>query len=252
MITKSELKYYNSLLQKKFRNLENKFFAEGKKVVLEGLKSHYQAEIIFITQNFVQKEEEFIRLLKTFNTRIVKLKSNDFKKISDTRTPEGVAAVFEIKRSKMSLSPLQDSILIYIEDISDPGNLGTIIRNCDWFGVENIFLSKKSAEIFNPKVIRASMGSVFHINVFDDVHIKDIGYLKESGYKFICADIEGENIFTVGKKDKIMLFLSNESKGPSNELLSLMDDKVTIPGKGKAESLNVASASAILLAELTK
>ena len=252
MITKSELKYYNSLLQKKFRNLENKFIAEGKKVVLEGLKSSYQAEIIFITQNFLQKEEEFIRLLKTFDTRIVKLKSTDFKKISETRTPEGVAAVFGNKRSELNLSSLRESILIYIENISDPGNLGTIIRNCDWFGVENIFLSKESAEIFNPKVIRASMGSVFHINVFEDVHIKDIGNLKETGYKFICADIDGENIFKARKRDKIILFLSNESKGPSNELLSLMDGKVTIPGKGKAESLNVASASAVLLAELTK
>jgi RNA methyltransferase, TrmH family len=252
MITKSELKYYNSLLQKKFRNLENKFLAEGKKVVLEGLKSSYQAEIIFITQKFVQKEEEYIRLLKTFNTRIVKLKSIDFKRISETRTPEGIAAVFENKKSELNFSSLRDSILIYIEDISDPGNLGTIIRNCDWFGVKNILLSKKSAETFNPKVIRASMGSVFHLNVFEDVDIKDIEFFKESGYKYICADIEGENIFNAGKNDKIILFLSNESKGPSNELLSLMDGKVTIPGKGKAESLNVASASAVLLAELTK
>jgi TrmH family RNA methyltransferase len=96
------------------------------------------------------------------------------------------------------------------------------------------------------------MGSVFHLNIFEDITLKEISHLKNAGYKFICSDIEGKNIFDFNWNDKIILFLSNESKGPSQELLSITDHKITIPRKGKAESLNVASASAVILAALTE
>ncbi|MFB3055765.1 MAG: TrmH family RNA methyltransferase, partial [Ignavibacteriaceae bacterium] len=127
----------------------------------------------------------------------------------------------------------------------------TIFRNCDWFGINNILLSKESAEMYNPRVLRASMGSVFHLNIFEDITLKEILLLKKSGYSFICSDIDGKNVFDFKWNYKIILFLSNESKGPSQELLSITDHKITIPRKGKAESLNVASASAIMLAVLT-
>jgi len=113
-------------------------------------------------------------------------------------------------------------------------------------------LSKESAEMYNPKVLRASMGSVFHLNIFADITLKEITDLKKSGYAFICSDTEGKDVFDFSWNDKIILFLSNESKGPSQELLSLTDHKITIPRMGKAESLNVASASAVILAALTK
>jgi TrmH family RNA methyltransferase len=105
--------------------------------------------------------------------------------------------------------------------------------------------------MYNPKVLRASMGSVFHLNIFEDITLKEIKRLKNSGYSFVCSDTEGKNVFDFKWNDKIILFLSNESKGPSQELLSITDYKITIPRKGKAESLNVASASAIMLAVLT-
>ncbi|UCH64971.1 MAG: RNA methyltransferase [Ignavibacterium sp.] len=252
MITKNELKYYNSLLQKKFRKLENKFICEGKKVVLECLESSYQSEIIFITQKFLEKEEEYINNLKSFETRIVKLKSIDFRKVSDTRAPEGVAGVFFFENKKPDLSDISDPIIIYLEDISDPGNLGTIMRNCDWFGIKNIFLSPDSAEIYNPKVIRASTGSIFHINIFEEMLLDNILILKKSGYKFVCADIKGESVYNFKVPQQSILFLANESSGPSENLLSKSDEVISIPGRGKAESLNVSSASAILLSELTK
>ena len=252
MITKNELKYYNSLLQKKFRKLENKFLCEGKKVVLECWGSGYTNEIIFVTQKFVEKETDYFQKLKSFGTRIVKLKSIDFGKISDTRAPEGVAGVFHIENKNLNINDIHDPILIYLEDISDPGNLGTVIRNCDWFGIKNIFLSAGSAEMYNPKVIRASMGSIFHENVYENILIDDILTLKNSGYNCICSDMKGESVFNFKKPERLILFLSNESNGPSEKLLSCSDHIINIPGKGKAESLNVSSASAILLSELTK
>ena len=252
MITKNELKYYNSLLQKKIRKTENKFLCEGKKVVLEGLQSGYKNEIIFITQKFLEKEKVFVKNLRSFGARIEKLKSTDFKKVSVTKTPEGVAGVFYTKNKKIKMHDIDDPVIVYLEDISDPGNLGTIIRSCDWFGITNIFLSSESAELYNPKVIRASSGSIFHINVYENVLLDDIIGLKDAGYKFICSDLKGDNVFEFNKPPRLVLFLANESSGPSEKLLSLSDYVISIPGKGKAESLNVSSASAILLSELKK
>ena len=252
MITRNELKYYTSLLQKKFRNSENKFLAEGKKIVLEGLKSHCRIDKIFVTEKFLEKEKEYTKRLRSLKTEIIKVKSQDFRRISDTKSPEGIAAAFEIQKDKINLSSIKDSVIVYIEDISDPGNLGTIIRNCDWFGIKNVLLSKESAEVYNPKVIRASMGSIFHLNIFEDIGLNEILKLKETGYEFVCSDLSGINIFNFKKKKHTLLFLANESNGPSAQLRLITDKVVTIEGKGRAESLNVASASAVLLSELTK
>ena len=176
----------------------------------------------------------------------------DFKKVSVTRSPEGVAGVFFLNNETLNLNDIDDPIVVYIEDISDPGNLGTIFRNCDWFGIKNIFLSAESAELFNPKVIRASMGSIFHVNVYENVLFDDILSLKKLNYDFICSDIKGESVFNFKKPERFILFLANESNGPSEKLLSYSDQIINIPGKGRAESINVSSASAILLSELTK
>jgi len=252
MISKNELKYYSLLLKKKFRESEKKFIVEGKKSVYEGIESDFNCEIVFITNKFASEEVQFLKNLESRNYKVVVLKSVDFNKVSDTKTPQGVAAVFELEKAELDPLSFDDPLLVYFEHISDPGNLGTIIRTCDWFGIQNIFLSKESSEIFSPKVIRSSMGSVFHINIFEDITLDELSVLKKSGYEFLCGDLNGENIYNFNKGKQTILFLSNESRGPSEKLLSIIDKKITIPGKGKAESLNVASASAIILAELTK
>ncbi|MCH7773910.1 MAG: RNA methyltransferase [Bacteroidetes bacterium] len=251
MISNNELKYYASLLNKKYRKIENKFLIEGKKIVEEGLASNYDCEKVFITGKFEETNPVLIKKFRINKVPVEVLRSVEFQRISDTKAPQGIAAVLKKKGTTFSPSLIKDKILVYLEDISDPGNLGTILRNCDWFGINNILLSKESAEMYNPKVLRASMGSVFHLNIFEDITLKEILLLKKSGYTFICSDIEGENVFDFKRNNKIILFLSNESKGPSQELLSITDHKITIPRKGKAESLNVASASAIMLAVLT-
>lgn len=251
MISNNELKYYASLLNKKYRKIENKFLIEGTKIVEEAIASNYDCEYVFITTKFEETNPELIKKIRSFKIPVEVIKSTEFQRISDTKAPQGIAAVLKKKNAAFSPSLIKDKILVYLEDISDPGNLGTIIRNCDWFGINNILLSKESAEVFNPKVLRASMGSVFHLNIFEDITLKEITHLKNSGYDFICSDTEGKNVFDFKWIDKIILFLSNESEGPSQELLSIAEHTITIPHSGKAESLNVASASAIMLAVLT-
>jgi TrmH family RNA methyltransferase len=252
MITRNELKYYVSLLQKKYRKSERKFLTEGKKIVLEGVNSNYTCEIIFITEKFLEDENRYILKLKSLGTKIETVKSADFRRISDTKSPEGIAAVFNTRAPHKTFKDIDDSIVVYLEDISDPGNVGTVIRNCDWFGIKNILLSSESAEIYNPKVIRASMGSIFHTNLFEQIALSELSEFRNNGYEFVCSDIKGQSLFRYSKSEKLILFLSNESRGPSSELLSMANKSVTIPGKGKAESLNVASSSAIILAELTR
>jgi len=253
MISKKELQYYSSLLTKKYRRAENKFIVEGKKSVLEGLVSSYECEIIFITNKFHEENEDTIVEIAKKKKKIETMKQKDFQKIADTKTPQGIAAVFLKPKQLFSAdSFVDDEIIVMLDNISDPGNFGTIIRDCDWFGIRNILLSENIVDYTNPKVIRSSMGSVFHINIYENVQENQLNILKAEGFEILCADTVGENVFTYRSEKKEILILSSESHGPSKEIERLSDKKISIPKIGSGESLNVASASAVILALLTK
>jgi TrmH family RNA methyltransferase len=253
MISKSDLQFYSSLLTKKGRKAEKKFLVEGKKSVLEGLNSDYKCEVIFLTNKFAEEHEDAIAELAKVKKKIVSLKQKDFEKISDTETPQGIAAVFVKPELEFSAELFSnDKLIIMLDNISDPGNLGTIIRSCDWFGVKNILLSENIVDYTNPKVVRSSMGSIFHINIFEQISSEHLEKLKSSGFEILCADIEGENVFTCKSESKKVLVLSSESHGPSKDIEKISDKKINIPKIGDAESLNVATASAVILAQLTK
>jgi RNA methyltransferase, TrmH family len=253
MISKKDLQYYSSLLKKKYRKSENKFIVEGQKSVLEGLNSKYKCEIVFATNKFIENNEAAKTKIVKKKINLEILKQKEFNLFSDTETPEGIAAVFVKQEIQFFVDDFtKEKIIVMLDNISDPGNLGTIIRNCDWFGVKNILLSKNTVEYTNPKVIRSSMGSIFHINIFDEINTDNLIELKKTGFKILCADTEGENIFKYEFEKRLILVLSSESHGPSNEIEKISDYKISIPKIGKAESLNVASASAVLLAQLTK
>jgi len=252
MLSKNELKYYSSLLKKKNRQEEKKFLAEGKKVVNEGLKSNYVCEILIVTNDFYESEQSFIKKIES-NLRIESVTNLEFHKLKDTVSPQGIAAVFaEPKDEKNKIQNLDEEIICCLDEISDPGNLGTIMRNCDWFGISKILLTENCAEIYNPKVVRASMGSLFHLQCFNKIKLADIEKLKSKGYKLLCADLNGENLFEYEKNNKNIIVFSNEANGPSAEILNISDTKLTIPSYGKAESLNVASASAVILSQLVR
>ncbi len=250
MISQSELKYYSSLLLKKHRREEKKFLVEGEKFVEEGLKSNYDCEIIFITSSFNEKQINYIS--KSFYVRIEVLKKKDFNRLSDTVTPQGIIAVFKEKEQNFENIKFDD-VIVALDNISDPGNAGTIIRNCDWFGIKNIFLSKDSVELYNPKLIRSSAGSLFNLNIFREVEPEIIlSTLKSFDYQILVADLKGEDVYDFQFKKKTLLVFSNEANGPSEKFMKLADKKITIPKIGMVESLNVASASAVILSECQK
>lgn len=247
-MTQDEIKYYSSLLKKKYRTAEKKFLAEGKKIVEEGMNSKYFCEKIFLSQKFY------------INTRSKKLfRDKDFEvinrselsRLTDTVNPQGIIGLFRIHEIK-KIEHIKSNIVVFLENISDPGNLGTIIRICDWFGIDTILSSDNTVDAYNPKVIRSSMGSIFHLDIIDDFKVDSLDIFKNKGYKLVCSDLSGDSLYNFKIQDKIIIAFSNETTGPSEELLSKSDFKVTIPKIGKAESLNVGAASAVILSELTK
>ena len=250
-ITQNELKLYSSLLQKKFRKQHNLFLIEGSKLVDEALMSSYKITHLLVTDFYYSKNKSFFDSTKSKGIETLLVKEKDFIKLSDTKSPQGITAICEEGlQGKISY---KSKVIIALESISDPGNLGTIFRNCDWFGFDNIILSENCAEVFSPKVLRASMGSVFHTNIaIADKFIDKMDKLKSDGYKILVADLNGENLYGMRIDEKSVIVLCNEANGPSIEIKKLADGKITIPKYGQAESLNVASASAVILSYLAK
>ncbi|MFC2082399.1 TrmH family RNA methyltransferase [Bacteroidota bacterium] len=245
MLTKNELKYYSSLLQKKYRNSEKKFIVEGERIVKEGLNSNFTCEIVILSTEYSADHDD----LEFGGIRTEIIDNNYFVKLSDTKTPQGIIGVFNKFEKSVDYN---SNLIVALEDISDPGNLGTIIRTSDWFGVEQIFLSGDCTDLYSPKVLRSTMGSIFHIDVNEDEQFyESLAEMKSKGYEIICADMNGEDIYQFKQEDKTVIIFCSEAYGPSQKLLSLIDRRVTIPKLGKAESLNVASAAAVIISKLT-
>lgn len=251
MLTQNEFKYYSALLQKKYRQRESKFLVEGKRLVEEVLESKYEFELVVMNESFAQKNDSMkSKFSKITRTEIITDKN--FKKLADTKTSQGIAAIVSMLSSSIEITK-NENLIVALENISDPGNVGTIIRTCDWFGIRNVIVSPDSVDLFNPKVIRSTMGSLFRINVYESSGFyDDLIKLKKLGRKILCSDMNGKNIFTHKTKESSVLILCNEAHGPTEKLLKLSDEVITIPKYGNAESLNVASAAAVIIAQLTK
>ena len=254
MVTKNELKYYSSLLKKKARDEENKFIIEGAKIISEGLSSGYNCEIVLVTNQFYRNNRQLISNFQREKIRLEILNDSDFSKLADTITPQGIAAVFVKPTIKKNFTKhINSELVVCLDNVSDPGNLGTIIRNCDWFGIKDILLVNHCADPYNPKTIRSCMGSNFHLKIYNQIDFEiDLLKLKTRGYTFIYTDTNGKEISDFSFDSKTIIIFSNEANGPSENLISIAKEKITIPRIGKAESLNVASASAVILNHLTK
>lgn len=250
MISKSELQKYASLVKRKDREIEGKFIAEGPKTIEEGLGAHYFCEVLFCTQEFYDTEKDFFRtnLQKLKNIEV--LNEQEFNKISNTVTPQGVVGIFKKKERKLDIPKLTQDTILYLDCVSDPGNLGTIIRTCDWFDFKEIVLSYGCTDAYSPKCVRSSMGSIFHVNIYPNHNLKLLlPALKTSHYKIVSMDLGGENFYEYPFSGKSLIILSNEANGPSKEVLETREKVLTIPRLGKAESLNVATAGTIVLSK---
>ena len=246
MLTKSEINLFSKLKQKKFRKTEKLFIAEGKRMLEEALKSNVDPKLISVTAQFAEREADFIKSLEKNKIRPETIKSKDIEKICSTKNPQGIFAVFEIPDESDYV--FDDKTVIGLENISDPGNLGTILRSCTWFGIRSVVLDKECAEIYNPKVLRSSMGAVFKLNIKENINLIDTNHkLKEMNFQSLVADMKGEDYRSINFNKKTILNFCNEANGPSEDLKKVCNTSITIPGKGEIDSLNVAAAAAVIL-----
>lgn len=238
-ISKNQLKIIQSLKQKKYRNKYKLFIAEGTKVVAEFLNSKFELEQLFCIDS---SEYHNVK-------NVVEISSTELKKISSLKTPNNVLALFKIP----ALNSLKkEGLILALDEVNDPGNLGTIIRLCDWFGVDQLICSENTVDCYNNKVVMGSMGSLTRVSV---VYTNLESYLKTVGLEKFATEMNGENIYKKDLPNEGILVMGNEANGISDSILKLLDHTISIPRFGKlqeTESLNVSTATAILLSEFKR
>jgi len=239
MLSKNTVKFIKSLQQKKFRKQENSFFVEGAKNVTELLNSEYEITHLLFTESF--KNENW-SLIKRGGAERYEVSSKQLASIGSFQTNEAAIAVAKIKNNQ-SFDISDNELAIALDDVRDPGNLGTIIRIADWYGIRKIILSEQCADMYNPKVLNSSMGSFTRVAFFY-TDLKE--YFHSVKTPIYGALLEGENIYNSPLTPYGIILMGNESKGISDELMSFISHKVTIPQFGQAESLNVAVATAVI------
>ena len=244
MISKTHTKYIQSLHHKKFRDEYGVFIAEGPKVVLDMLETGmYFCKELFTTNKWLDNYTRLVAIKE--ETEIVELQDFELEKISALTTPHQVLAVFEKQQAQVPAN-VNGQITLVLETIQDPGNLGTIIRTADWFGLKNIICSPDCVEMYNPKVVQSAMGSLGRVNVCNTSLVEWL--LQNQHIPSFACTLNGRSADQLGQLKEGLFIIGNESKGISEELLKQANEQITIPGKGGAESLNAAVASGIILA----
>lgn len=240
MLSKNQIKLITSLQQKKFRFANQLFFAEGVKGIEELLQSSFELVHLYSTLNDF---EEVSTDKKTI------ISSNDLKKISALASPNSCLALFKIQDTR---AIVESGLIIALDSIRDPGNLGTILRLCDWFGISQILCSIETVDIYNPKVVQSSMGSLARIKVN---YIDLESFITETKLAVFGTFMQGNNIYKTTLPSEGIIIMGNEANGISAQLEKLIKNKLAIPRFGaiqETESLNVASATAIILSEFCR
>jgi TrmH family RNA methyltransferase len=245
MLSKSQISFIKSLHQKKYRKEHGLFIVEGIKSIKEFFQSSYQIHTIFYNS------EQYNLLPKLpANINLFEVKNAELDKISTLQTPQGFLALIHIpKNRELALTALKNKFTLVLDGVQDPGNMGTIIRTADWFGFKNIICSADCVEVFNPKTVQATMGSLARVNIYE----ADLpALLAENTIPVFGALLDGESIYKTQWGAEGLVILGNEGKGISAEVIKKINKPVTIPRIGEAESLNVAVSAAIFCAELVR
>ena len=246
MISKSDIKYIQSLAHKKFRDEERLFIVEGVKMVEELISSASDnIDRVFATKNWVERQ-----LPNTVvNKLTVVIEEHELAKISQHKTPNEVLALVKFPKFQNEYNT-DNKLTLVLDQIQDPGNLGTIIRTCDWFGINQIICSLDTVDNYNPKVIQSAMGSILHVEVIYRSLPTFLSTVQD--IPIYAAVLNGKSIHDIAIAKPSLLLIGNESNGISKEVLAFATEKITIPKLGQAESLNAAIASGIIISALLK
>jgi len=242
MVSKNQKKLINSLHQKKYRKQHGLFVAEGKKVINELLEANLELHSLFALE---------VSYFEIASNKVFEVTEKELKSISFLATPQFAVAIFHIPKVQSVENP---GLVLALDDIRDPGNLGTIIRLCDWFGVKNLVCSEQTVDCYNPKVIQATMGSVTRVNI-SYTNLYDFLTSQEKETSIYGTFMDGRKIYQEQLSPSGIIIMGNEANGISKEITQLVTKKIAIPRFGntqKTESLNVATATAIILNEFRR
>jgi len=243
MFSKAKIKFINSLKMGKFRKQNKMFFAEGRINVLDFIKSGLLPNELFATEAWINNNSEYLGF-----ENIEQISEKDMGKITALKNPSEVLAIFNLPENNIPKPSEIKGLVLVLDDIRDPGNLGTIIRTADWFGVKNIICSTQTVDAFNPKVVQATMGSLSRLSINYHELSEWLGGIGNDT-NIYGAVLNGENIGKMNKPQNDILIIGSEAHGISKEVLEFVNKPVTIPRSesGGAESLNASIATAILL-----
>ena len=244
------IKHIIKLKEKKYRTEYNEFIIEGAKIIKEAIEENANIKNIIISEEAINNELVKKQLKTVIETQNYTLVSNSiFKLLSEVEKPQGVLAIIEKNAYNNKIDYTQDLILI-LDNIQDPGNLGTIIRTADSVGLTQILISKGTVDAYNPKVIRSTMGAIFRVNILESASLKnEIENIKKNKFKVVITSLQTEKSIYDIKLNKVAIVIGNEANGVSKEIKELADINAIIPMKGKTESLNASVATGVILYE---
>jgi TrmH family RNA methyltransferase len=245
MLSKSTISLLKSLQQKKFRIEHGLFLVEGHKSVIDFAHSAYQIVTIYHTNGI---DPKLLKLSGKINFSEISL--TDLEKISSLRSPQDIIALIKMPEwPVLKAEELKGKFAIALDGIQDPGNMGTIIRTADWFGIQHIICSDDTVDVYNPKVVQATMGSLAHVNVY---YVDLAKFLGSINLPLFGALLDGSNIYKTDFGSEGLVVMGNEGNGLRPEIIKLVQKAVTIPSNGNAESLNVSIATAIFCSEIKR
>ena len=245
------IKKIRKLKEKKHRDLENSYIIEGIKLVKEAIAEKAVIKQIVICEEFSDDEIDKETMFELARHNLIYVTKSIFNLITDVKTPQGIIAVVEKKKNEDA--NYKEDIIIALDDIQDPGNLGTILRTVDSANLKQVIVSKNTVDVYNPKVVRSTMGAIFRINIIEADNLKEeLENTKKHGYKIMVTALDAKKSIYDADYNKTVIVIGNEANGVSKEIKDMADEKVIIPMLGKTESLNASVAGAIMIYEYVR
>ena len=238
-------KEIKKLKEKKHRIKSNKYLIEGLRFVEEAIKSKVSIDSIIFTESFKEKNPDLFLKINE-NIKLIQMNEALLKQLCSTENPQGIVGVINMQNKELKSGEL----VVLVDKVQDPGNMGTIIRTAHAAGAAGIVMTKGTVDIYNDKTLRSTMGSIFYIPIVEDDSLDFVKSLKKEGYKLVVSSLQGKNnFFEENLQGKVMIAVGNEGNGVSDEVYDIADIKVKIPMPGESESLNVAVATSIMIYE---
>lgn len=247
------IKHIRKLKEKKYRDEYNEYIIEGIKLIKEAIFEKAKIKTIVVCDDYAKAEDieqELLYDIAKYNC--IYVDSKVFASITDVQKPQGILAILEKNKGEETIDFSQE-VIVALDDVQDPGNIGTILRTIDSCGLNQIILSKKSADVYNPKVVRSTMGAILRVNIVETEDLsKTLKDIKKHKFNIVVTSLQTDkSMYDIDYKKKVIV-IGNESNGVSKEIQDLADTKIKIPMLGRTESLNAAVATSVVLYEYVR